>query len=90
MFNLCCIKLDMNAYMLVIKYNNMMECEGKIMKDLYSYRYKIRSKVINHNVVEMNVELNLKVENTRVTNILSSIDGVNDVTMVQYRSSYEL
>ena len=38
----------------------------------------------------MNVELNLKVENTRVTNILSSIDGVNDVTMVQYRSSYEL
>ena len=57
---------------------------------MHSYKYKIRSKVINHGKVELHVELNLKVENTRIVNIISEMDGVNDVTMVQYRSSYEL
>lgn len=84
------IKLDTNTYIMVIKYTDSMETEEKILQEIHRYKYKIRSKVINKGVVEMNVELNLKVENTRVVNMVAAIDGVNDVTMVQYRSSYEL
>ena len=84
------IKLDTNTYIMVIKYTDSMETEEKILQEIHRYKYKIRSKVINKGTVELNVELNLKVENTRVVNMVAAIDGVNDVTMVQYRSSYEL
>ena len=84
------IKLDTNTYIMVIKYTDSMETEEKILQEIHRYKYKIRSKVINKGIVELNVELNLKVENTRVVNMVAAIDGVNDVTMVQYRSSYEL
>ena len=38
----------------------------------------------------MTVEVYLKVENINLTNQLSVLEGVHDVTLVQYRGNYEL
>lgn len=84
------IKGKFKTYVLIINYRFSEEIEEAIRKFLNSYDNKIRSKIVNDNQVELNIELNLKNENITLTNALSQIDGVDSVTLVQYRNSFEL
>lgn len=84
------MKSELKTYVLIIKYENRLELEEEVRRALGQYKNKLRSKIVNNNKVELTIELNLKVENMNITNKLSELDGVNDVTLVQYRSSYEL
>lgn len=84
------MKSELKTYVLIIKYENRLELEEEVRRSLGQYKSKLRSKIVNNNQVELTIELNLKVENINITNRLSELDGVNDVTLVQYRSSYEL
>ena len=41
-------------------------------------------------ITELTMELSLKLENMNITDLLSEMEGVHDVTLVQYRGTYEL
>lgn len=84
------IKGDDSLYVLVVNYDTSMELEEEIRRRLEDYKGKLRSKIVKNNVTEMTLELHLKVENTNLTQLLSSMEGVYDVTLVQYRGTYEI
>ena len=67
-----------------------MELEEEIRRKLADYRGKLRSKIVKNNITELTMEVHLKVENMNLTQLLSSMEGVHDVTLVQYRGTYEI
>ncbi|EHI59328.1 hypothetical protein HMPREF9473_02696, partial [, partial [Hungatella hathewayi WAL-18680] len=46
-------------------------------------------KIMKHDNTELTVEIFLKYENLNLLSAIKDIEGVNDVTLVQYRGSYE-
>ena len=78
------------TYVLVVNYAASMDVEENIRRILGDYRIKFRSKVVKSGITEMTVEIYLKVENMNLTNQLSQVEGVHDVTLVQYRGNYVL
>lgn len=77
------------TYMLVIDCAADLPIEEEIRRELANYQTKVRSKVICNDRAELTVEVVMKDDNMNVVNVISAIDGVGDVTMVQYRGSYE-
>lgn len=77
------------TYMLVIDCAADLPIEEEIRRELANYQTKVRSKVIRNDRAELTVEVVMKDDNMNVVNVISAIDGVGDVTMVQYRGSYE-
>lgn len=84
------IKGDHNLYILIVNYDSSMELEEEVRRKLMEYNGKLRSKIVKDHITELTMELHLKVENMNLTDVLSAIDGVHDVTLVQYRGTYEV
>ena len=77
------------TYMLILNYASQTDIEEEVRRTQHPFRSKVRSKVVRGDATELTVELLLKDDNLNLVNTLSSIEGVNDVTLVQYRGSYE-
>ena len=77
------------TYMLVIDCAADLPIEEEIRRELANYQTRVRSKVIRNDRAELTVEVVMQDDNMNVVNVISAIDGVGDVTMVQYRGSYE-
>ncbi|MDY3920158.1 MAG: DUF4956 domain-containing protein [Candidatus Limivivens sp.] len=84
------IKGDDRLYVLVVNYDTSLELEEDIRRSLADYHGKLRSKIVKNNITELTMEVHLKVENMNLTQLLSSMEGVHDVTLVQYRGTYEI
>ena len=84
------MKDDEHLYVLIVNYDASMELEEEIRRKLSDYRGKVRSKIVKNNITELTMEVHLKVENMNLTQLLSSMEGVHDVTLVQYRGTYEI
>ena len=84
------MKDDEHLYVLIVNYDASMELEEEIRRKLSDYRGKVRSKIVKNNTTELTMEVHLKVENMNLTQLLSSMEGVHDVTLVQYRGTYEI
>ena len=84
------MKDDEHLYFLIVNYDASMELEEEIRRKLADYRGKLRSKIVKNNITELTMEVHLKVENMNLTQLLSSMEGVHDVTLVQYRGTYEI
>lgn len=84
------IKGDHNLYILIVNYDSSMELEEEVRRKLMEYNGKLRSKIVKDHITELTMELHLKVENMNLTDVLSAIEGVHDVTLVQYRGTYEV
>ena len=84
------MKDDEHLYVLIVNYDASMELEEEIRRKLADYRGKLRSKIVKNNITELTMEVHLKVENMNLTQLLSSMEGVHDVTLVQYRGTYEI
>ena len=84
------MKDDEHLYVLIVNYDASMEHEEEIRRKLADYRGKLRSKIVKNNITELTMEVHLKVENMNLTQLLSSMEGVHDVTLVQYRGTYEI
>ena len=84
------LKGDERLYVLIINYDASMEVEEEIRRKLVDYRGKLRSKIVKNNSTELTMEIRMKVENMNITEGLSSLEGVHDVTLVQYRGTYEI
>lgn len=84
------LKGDENLYVLIINYNAAMEVEEEVRRKLVDYRGKLRSKIVKGDTTELTMEVHLKTDNLNLTQMLKQIEGVRDITLVQYRASHEL
>ena len=75
--------------MLVLECSAALPVEEEVRRALASYQTKVRSKVVRNNRAELTVEVLMKDDNMNVVNVISQIEGVDNVTMVQYRGSYD-
>lgn len=77
------------TYVLVVNYDSDIRLEEEIRRALKDVKSKLRSKVVKNGVTELTAELHLKTDNFNITDRLSGMKGVHDVTLVQYRGTYE-
>ncbi len=77
------------TYMVIINYDARTETEENVRRLLRIYKARVRSKVVRGERAELTVEILMKDDNLSLTNTLAEIEGVGDVTLVQYRGSYE-
>lgn len=84
------LKKGDKTYVLVVNYDTSMELEEDVRRLLGDYKSRLRSKITKNGITELTVELYLKVENINLTDQLSALGGVHDVTLVQYRGTHEL
>ena len=84
------LKNDEQLYVLIINYDSSMEVEEEVRRKLADYHGKLRSKIVKNNCTELTMEVRMVVENMNITQPLSSIEGVHDVTLVQYRGTYDV
>lgn len=73
-------------YLLVIHYTETANEDVK--RELQKLDYTLKSKIIRKDVIEQTAEIRLKIDNTAFMNRLGEIDGVRDVSLVQYNGDY--
>ena len=83
------IRQRRETYMLILNYQTKEGLEEEIRRVLHNYKAKVRSKIVRGETTELTVEVLMRDENLSLPNTLSALKGVNDVTLVQYRGSYE-
>ena len=83
------IRQRRETYMLILNYQTKEGLEEEIRRVLHNYKAKARSKIVRGETTELTVEVLMRDDNLSLPNTLSALEGVNDVTLVQYRGSYE-
>lgn len=73
-------------YLLVIHYDETASDE--VRRQLQKLKYTLKSKVVRNNVIELTAEIRLQIDNTSFMNTLGDIEGVHDVSLVQYNGDY--
>lgn len=84
------IRNDDHLYLLIINYEADSDIEENILRKLEKHKPKLRSKIVKKGMCELIMEVFLKTENMNLTSEISALTGVADVTLVQYRGSYEI
>lgn len=83
------IRQRRETYMLILNYKTREGLEEEVRRVLHNYKAKVRSKIVRGETTELTVEVLMRDDNLSLPNTLSALEGVNDVTLVQYRGSYE-
>lgn len=83
-------KGDINTYVMIVNYASCLECEEAVRRALKGYKNSVKSKILKNSSTELTVEIFLKYENLNLVSLIKEIEGVHDVTLVQYRGSYEV
>ncbi len=79
-------KITSSPYLLIIRHQD--EASFAVKDQLVKMKYQLKSKTVRKNMIELTLELRLKDDNTAFVNRLSEIEGVEDVTLVNYRGDY--
>ncbi len=79
-------KIGMQPYLLVIRHLDAASepLRGKLAKLSYS----LKSKTVRKEYIELSLEIRLRDDNTAFVNEISSIEGVTDVSLINYRGDY--
>ncbi|WP_313800169.1 DUF4956 domain-containing protein [Cytobacillus sp.] len=85
-FSLSKKKWKDETYLLVIHYDE--KAYEEIKAQLVKYNYDLKSKIVRNNWTELTLKIKLKVDNTAFVHKLSNLDGVKDVSLVQYSGDY--
>lgn len=83
------IRQRRETYMLILNYQTKEGLEEEVRRVLHNYKAKVRSKIVRGETTELTMEVLMRDDNLSLPNTLSALEGVNDVTLVQYRGSYE-
>ena len=78
-----------HTYMLVVNYDPATHADEEVRRRLAKHKNSVRSKIIRGDSAELTIEVILKNDNVNLADSVSSAKGVRDVTLVQYRGSYE-
>ena len=79
-------KLREQPYLLIIRHTEAANAavRGQIAK----LKYSLKSKTVRKDFVEMTIELRLRDDNTAFVHELSALEGVLDVSLVNYTGDY--
>ena len=83
------IKGGAGTYVLIVTYRSDPDVEEAVRRCLHKQPGKFRSKVVKGGSTELTMELYLKTDNLNITQPVQNIDGVQDVTLVEYRGNLE-
>ena len=83
------LKGNAGTYVLIVTYRSQPEVEEAVRRCLHAHPGKFRSKVVKGDTTELTMELYLKTDNLNITRPVQDIDGVQDVTLVEYRGNLE-
>ena len=79
----------MNPYIVVIRCDGHdSETNAKKYLDTQATRCVVKSKTAQKGIVELNLEIRLKDDNTDFINELSAMKGVNSAVLVSYNGDY--
>ncbi|WP_108669038.1 DUF4956 domain-containing protein [Peribacillus acanthi] len=79
-------KLTETTYLLIIHHDE--EATIEVKRQLRKLNYTMKSKIVRNHFTELTVEIKLKIDNTGFIHSLSSVEGVKDVSLVQYNGDY--
>lgn len=82
-------KSHTNPYIVVLTctdHESEMNAKGFLEKE--TKRCVVKSKTAQKGVIELNIEIRLKDDNTDFINILSEMNGVNSAVLVSYNGNY--
>lgn len=80
-------RTEKHTYLLIVQYN--ISAYYEVKKELNKLKmYVIKSKITRDEVTELTVEIKLKIDNTAFVEKISSIEGVEDVSLVHYNGNY--
>ena len=83
------LKGSAGTYVLIVTYRSDPAVEEAVRRCLHEQPGKFRSKVVKGGTTELTMELYLKTDNLNLTQPVQNIDGVQDVTLVEYRGNLE-
>lgn len=82
-------KSHCNPYIVVLTCkNHESEINAKSFLEKETKRCVVKSKTVQKDLIELNLEIRLKEDNTDFINILSEMNGVNSVVLVSYNGDY--
>lgn len=84
------LKGSVGTYVLIVTYQAQPEVEEAVRRCLNRHPGKFRSKVVKGDTAELTMALNLKADNLNITQPVQAIEGVQDVTLVEYRGNLEV
>lgn len=79
-------KVREQPYLLVLKFTE--EAMVDIRKMMSKMNYRLKSKTVRKQYTELTVEVRIRDENTAFVNELSNIEGVQDVSLINYSGDY--
>ena len=82
------IKLQNHPYLLVMHYKNVDEKEILIQLNKIIKSYKLKSKTVSNDLVELTLEVRVKKHNIGFVDEISKINNVKDLGLVGYEGDY--
>ncbi len=79
-------KIREQPYLLIIRHTD--ESIGELRTRLRQLNYQVKSKTVRKNFTELTLEMRLRDDNTAFVNELSRIEGVQDVSLINYTGDY--
>lgn len=82
-------KSHCNPYMIMVSCENHdAEVQIKEFLEKETIRCVVKSKTMQKGMIELNMEIRLKNDNTDFVNALSAMNGVNSAVLVSYNGEY--
>lgn len=75
-----------SIYLLVIHYDEI--ASDSVKYHMGKLKHSLKSKIVSRDVTELTVELKIKGDNTAFVNQLSAVEGVRDVSLINYNGDY--
>lgn len=79
-------KIREQPYLLIIRHTD--DSIGELRIRLRQMNYQVKSKTVRKNFTELTLEMRLRDDNTAFVNELSQIEGVQDVSLINYTGDY--
>ncbi|KRE93101.1 hypothetical protein ASG89_06225 [Paenibacillus sp. Soil766] len=79
-------KIREQPYLLIIRHTD--EAIGELRIRLRQMNYSVKSKTVRKNFTELTLEMRLRDDNTAFVNEFSRIEGVQDVSLINYTGDY--
>lgn len=79
-------KIREQSFLLIIRHTE--EAENNLRTELMKLKTKLKSKTVRKGFTELTVEIRLRDDNTAFVQLIGEINGIHDVSLVQYTGDY--
>jgi uncharacterized membrane protein YhiD involved in acid resistance len=85
-------RVGAKVYILIVRYNGSLDADnvidGEIRRVLKAMRYSVKSKTLRGGSVETAIEVEVRDDNLAFAEKIERINGVSDLTLVQYNGEF--